>query len=397
MNDKPSDSPSDKPSVSDEEWAAFVAAAKEQGLGTEAQERALRKARPTKRPRAPKAPRAAKRQEPAGWRTGPAWQEMNGRAQRRRRIRAGLGITLVAALALVAVRPQLVTGVLPESVTSALPSSWTDRPADTTPLPAETAPPTAPPEYADPDRPTLKEPFKGSPALRWADGAAGITPPEAKATGWMSKAQVEAALKRSKDFLAAANLDPAVLEGGRPEAALKLIEPKQPEIHQRLEEALAKPTDENDPTSLFSRFSPSEVALVGSVVKTRGHMTVEPGKGKEKGAVLVRADYTFVYPLVKARPGADEVVRTIVRREVTFAFYQPGRYAVTKGRLILNHYASSAGNSSCDDSDGFYHPSFAEDHTSAPDPARSGPAVDPYDRSKPIDRQPQECGTVTRS
>ncbi|MFJ7064527.1 hypothetical protein [Streptomyces sp. NPDC101115] len=397
MNDKPSDSPSDKPSVSDEEWAAFVEAAKEQGLGTEAQERALRKARPKKRPKAPKASRAAKRQEPAGWRTGPAWQEMNGRARRGRRIRAGLGITLVAAVALVAVRPQLVTGVLPESVTSALPSSWTDRPQDTTPLAGETAAPTAPPESVDPDRPTLEEPFKGSPALRWADGAAGIEPPAAKATGWMSKAQVEAALKRSKDFLASANLDPAVLRGSRPEAALKLIDPKQPEIHERLDKALAKPTEENDPTSLFSRFAPSEVRLVGSVVKTRGRMTVEPGKGEEKGAVLVRADYTFVYPLVKARPGADEVVRTIVRREVTFTFFQPGRYAVTQGRLILNHYTSSAGNSSCDASDGFYHPSFAEDHTAADEPAPTGPAVDPYDRSKPLDEEPKGCGTVTRA
>ncbi|MFD7979656.1 hypothetical protein [Streptomyces sp. NPDC059071] len=397
MSDKPSDMGPERPSVSDEEWASFVEAAKEQGLGTEAQERALRKAKPKKQPKAPKAQKAARRQEPAGWRTGPAWQEMNGRAQRRRRIKAGLGITLVAAVALVAVRPQLVTGVLPESVTSALPSSWTDHPQDTTPLAAETAAPTAPPEYVDPDRPTLEEPFKGSPALRWADGAAGITLPAAKPTGWMSKTQVEAALKRSKDFLVAANLDPAVLRGGRPEAALKLIEPKQPEIHERLDKALAKPTEENDPTSLFSRFAPSEVSLVGSVVKTRGHLTVEPGKGREKGAVLVRADLTFVYPLVKARPGADEVTRTIVRREVTFAFYQPGRYAVTKGRLILNHYISSAGNSSCDDSDGFYHPSFAEDHTAAPDPAQTGPAVDPYDRSKPLDQEPKGCGTVTRS
>ncbi|MFD5323890.1 hypothetical protein [Streptomyces sp. NPDC127092] len=397
MSDKPSDKGPDRPSVSDEEWASFVEAAKEQGLGTEAQERALRKAKPKKQPKAPKAPKAARRQEPPGWRTGPAWQEMNGRAQRRRRIKAGLGITLVAAVALVAVRPQLVTGVLPESVTSALPSSWTDHPQDTTPLTAETAAPTAPPEYVDPDRPTLEEPFKGSPALRWADGAAGIELPAAKATGWMSKTQVETALKRSKDFLVASNLDPAVLAGGRPEAALKLIDPKQPEMRERLEKALAKPTEENDPTFLVSRFSPSRFRLVGSVVKARGHMTVERGKGKEEGAVLVHADYTFVYPLVKARPGADEVARTVVRREVIFAFYQPGRYAVTKGRLILNDYDSQFGNSACDTGDGFFHPMFPEDHTTAPDPAQTGPAIDPYDRSKPLDQEPDGCGTVTRS
>ncbi|WMX45528.1 hypothetical protein [Streptomyces roseicoloratus] len=404
MSDKPSGEPSDqgsdRASVSDAEWAAFVAAAKEQGLGTEAQERALREAKPKKQPKPPKATRATKRQEPAGWRTGPAWQEMNGRAQRRRRTRAVLGITAVAALALVAVRPQLVTGVLPESVTSALPSSWTDRPEDTTPLAAETALPTEPPEYAAPSRPTLQEPFKGSPALRWADGAAGIALPEPKPTGWMSKAQVETALKTSKEFLTASNLDPAVLMGGRPEAALRLIDPKQPGVREQLEKALAKPTEKNDPTFLFSRFDPSRLRLVGSVVKTRGHMTVTPGKGDRKGAVLVRADYTFVYPVVKTRPGADEVARTVVRREVTFAFYPPGRYDVTEGRLILDDYDTSAGNSACDSDDGFYHPMFPEDHTatSPADPAPTGPATDPYDRSKPLaDRPSPECGTVTRS
>ncbi|MCW7990997.1 hypothetical protein XF35_38680, partial [Streptomyces platensis subsp. clarensis] len=61
---------SEKPSVSDEEWAAFVESAREQGLGTEAQEKALRKARPPKRPKPAKAPRPPKRREPEGWRTG---------------------------------------------------------------------------------------------------------------------------------------------------------------------------------------------------------------------------------------------------------------------------------------------------------------------------------------
>ncbi|MFI8827351.1 hypothetical protein [Streptomyces sp. NPDC053431] len=390
---------SEKPSVSDEEWAAFVEAAREQGLGTEEQERALRKVRPPKRPKAPKAPKRPKREEPAGWRTGPAWQEMNGRAPRRRKAKAVVGVTLAAALALLAVRPQLVTGLLPESVTSALPHSWSEHPEDATPLAAETARPTAAPDPVDPDRPTLKEPFRGSPALRWADGAAGIELPEAKATGWMSKSQVAAALRKSKDFLVASNLDPAVVRGGRPVAALKLIDPKQPEVREELERGLVTPTEKNDPSSLFSRFKPSEVRPVGTVVKTRGRMTVEKGAGQAADAVLVHADVTFVYPLVQIRPGADEVARTIVRRVVVFAFY-PGGYAVTKGRLVLHDWRSNVGNSSCDrPTDGFYHPAFHEDDKAAPVPAPSatGPAVDPYDRSKTLDELPHGCGTVTRS
>ncbi|MEV5968683.1 hypothetical protein [Streptomyces sp. NPDC051921] len=388
---------SEKPSVSDEEWAAFVEAAREQGLGTAEQDRALRKVRPAKPPRAPKRTGRPKREEPAGWRTGPAWQEMNGAAARRRRAKAVVGVALAIGLALVAVRPQLVTGLLPGSVTSALPSSWTDRPEDTTPLAAETARPTAAPDPVDPNRPTLEEPFRGSPALRWADGAAGIALPEAKATGWMSKDQVATALKRSRDFLVAANLDPAVLGGGKPVAALELIDPKQPDVREELERGLAEPTEKNDPTTLFSRFEPSEVHLVGTVVKTRGRMTVEKGKGRAADAVLVRTDYTFVYPLVRSRPGADEVARTIVRREVVFAFY-PGGYAVTKGRLVLHDWNANAGNSFCDRTpDGFYHPAFREDLQAAPVPTVTGPPVDPYDRSKTLDDLPRGCGTVTRS
>lgn len=401
MSVKPSDGASDRPSVSDEEWAEFVAAAKEQGLGTEAQDRALRKAKPPKRPKAPKAPKAPKRQEPPGWRTGPAWQEMNGRAQRKRRLKAVLGVALAVGLALVAVRPELVTGLLPEGVTSALPSSWTDRPEDTTPLAAETARPTAAPEPVDPHRPTVKEPFRGSPAVRWGNGAAGIELPPAKATGWMSKKQVEAALKKSREFLVAANLDPAVLRGDRPDAALKLIDPTQRDLRTQLEGWLAKPTDKNNPTTVFSRFTPVEVKPAGTVVKVRGRMSAAPGKGKRAGTVEVTADYTFVYPVLKAGPGADEVARTIVRREMTFVFYDPARYQVSSGKVVIGYWNSDIGNSSCElDGDGFLHPEFESDLRNAPAPSAgaTGPAVDPYDRSKPIDRnRTGDCGIVSRS
>ncbi|MGW4158457.1 hypothetical protein [Streptomyces sp. NPDC004788] len=394
-----SDKPSDKPSVSDEEWASFVESAREQGLGTEEQSKALRKVKPKKPPKAPKPPEASKRQEPVGWRTGPAWQEMNGRAARKRRVKGVLGIVLAAAVAVVAVRPQLLTGVLPDGVTSALPSSWTDHPDDTTPLAAETARPTAAPDEVDPHRPTLKEPFKGSPALRWADGAAGIElPEEVKATGWMSQKQVADALQLSKDFLVASNLDPAVLKGGMPSKALELVDQKYGNIRSELEQALARPTEQHDPTSIFSRFDPTEVRVVGSVVKTRGRMSVEKGTGEESGQVLVHTDYTFVYPVVKARPGADAVERTIVRRVITFGFVDPARFRVTRGKLGMNGWNANFGNVDCErQRKGFLRPDFAEDRAALPAPGRSGPLVDPYDRTKRLDELPHECGTVTRS
>ncbi|MFF7182139.1 hypothetical protein [Streptomyces sp. NPDC008121] len=379
-----------EPSVSDDEWAAIVEAARADGVGAGVPKvrrwrfrrggaGAPRRAAPARTPA-----------QPEGWRTGPAWQEMNGRGKARRQVKGVIGMVLVVALGLVAFRPELLTDRLPDGW---LPGT------ETTPLAAETAPPSAAPAAETfPDTPTLKEPFKGSPALRWADGAAGIEPPPAKAVGWMSKKQTAAALKRAKDFLVAANLDPAVIKGGKPTAALALLDPEQGGLRSEVDTWLAHPTEKGDPTRVFSRFDPSEVRLVGRVVKLRGRMTVEEGKGKDAGTVLVRTDYTFVYPLVKTRPGADEVARTIVRREITFSFAEPGRFRVTPGKLGISYWHSSIGNSTCDHApDGFLHPTFPEDLRAQPAPAPSGPATDPYDRSKSLDDLPGECGTTTRT
>ncbi|MFD1663370.1 hypothetical protein ACFSL4_35710, partial [Streptomyces caeni] len=48
--------------------------------------------------------------QPEGWRTGPAWREMDGRAARRRRLWGILGVPVAAALAAVAVKPSLIPG-----------------------------------------------------------------------------------------------------------------------------------------------------------------------------------------------------------------------------------------------------------------------------------------------
>lgn len=82
---------------------------------------------------------------------------------------------LAAAAATVALRPSLLTDRLPDG----LPFFGT-RAVDTLPLPAGSE-----------RGPSPAAPFRGSPALRWADGAAGIVLPEARATGGLSKARVE--------------------------------------------------------------------------------------------------------------------------------------------------------------------------------------------------------------
>ncbi|WP_254705818.1 hypothetical protein [Streptomyces vilmorinianum] len=311
--------------------------------------------------------------------------ENDGQSALGRMVSGAVGIVVTAGLAILVIRPELMP--------------WRDA-GDSTPLAAETARPSeAPSEEAYADMPTLTEPFKGSPALRWADGPAGIELPQAKAVGWMSKDQVAAAMTKTKEFLVAANLDPAVIKGDKPAKALALLDPQQPGVRAGVEKGLAKPTEEDDPTLLFSRFSPAEVRLVGSVVKTRGRMTVEHGKGENARDVLIYTDYTFVYPLVKTRPGAAEVTRTIVRRQVTFALPDPEKFVVTRGKLSVYEWSSNVGNDDCEHPvDGFFHPQFDEDLLADLAAGGSGgPAVDPYDRSRDLDELPQECGTSSRT
>ncbi|MEU9104417.1 hypothetical protein AB0D54_08615 [Streptomyces xanthophaeus] len=331
---------------------------------------------------------APPRNDPPGWRTGPAWQERDGRAGSRRRLKATLAVVVIAGLALIAVRPELVI----DRLTGKAAARQEAREAP--PLPAESERPSAPPEAVDPDRPTLAEPFRGSPALQWADGAAGIEIPEAQAVGGMSKEKVAKALEQAKAFLVASNLDAATLRGERPKAALDLLDPLDRETRKLLDTSLAQPSRENDPVFVFSRFDPAEVKPVGEVVKVRGRMWVEPGEGA--GQARVRADYSFVYPLVKAKDGADQVERTIVRRELTFSIADPRKWESTPGTLWLVQYGNDVANSACDVYDGFLHPGFDDDPLTGPTP--SGTPMDPYDRSKGIEADRQEgCGTVSRT
>lgn len=325
---------------------------------------------------------------PPGWRTGPAWQEMNGRAARRRKVWTVIGVVLAIALAVVAMKPSLLPGDLFGTGTD------TDEGTQSAnPLPDETAAPTNAPSAA-PGTPTLDEPFAGSPAVRYADGAAGIVLPEAKPVGAFGKDQVAKALAQTKSLLADANLDRKTLLGGTPETTLdKILDPKQPDMIDDARSWLRKPGKDSDPLWLFSRFDPDEVRLVGDVVKTRGRTTFKAGKD---GAVVIHADYTFVYPLALADPDSTEVSRTIVRRILDLELLNPAKYEVTPGRLSVSRYDQNLANSACDIYDGFLHPQFdSVEPTGAPP---SGPTTDPYDRSQELDKSGTEaCGTVSRT
>ncbi|MEU9301562.1 hypothetical protein [Streptomyces sp. NPDC048269] len=373
MRNNDNDNVNDRPGVSDEEWARFMEQAAA-GAGDAPREPSARARMVTERLR--------NQPEPPGWRTAPVRRErVVGR-----RLKAAAAIVFIAGIALIAVRPELLI----DRVTG---RAEARRDAATAPpLAAESVRPTAPPPSVDPDRATLKEPFRGSPAAQWADGAAGIEVPQATAVGGLSQAQVAEGLGKAKQFLVLANLDPATLRGERPAAALDMIDPGQKQVVDLLEQALARPAKDSDPLQFFTRADPARVRLAGDVVKVRGRMTVEPGE--QDGQVNVLVDYTFVYPLIQARAGADEVSRTIVRRQMEFTFADPRKWRIKAGAMQIGPYRYDIVNSECFVYDGYLHPIFSDSPTGV---TPSGTPQDPYDRSKDIEQGGQEgCGVASR-
>ncbi|MFH9426443.1 hypothetical protein [Streptomyces sp. NPDC017529] len=364
--------------MSDEEWERFLRESVTGAAGAPVEPSA--RAREVQR-RLRERPRQAE-----GWRSySPA---------RPRRSRTGWYVTgLVAAVVL------LVVGVFPQQVVGWFGGS--DGGRDGAPSAAESERLREAPGAGTALRPTLAEPFRGSPAARWADGAAGITVPPARATGWMDAAQVERALRQSRDFLVAAGLDSGVLRGERPATAIALLNPHQTDVQEYLRRALSStaPAPQADPLLLFSRFRPEQARLVGDVVKTRGRLTYQEGK---RGAVEVTADVTFVYPVTPAGDGGRdaEVVRTIVRRKVVMSWDDPAKVITEPGTMSLVSYALDMTNGGCSAPTGYFVPPFGTAHEQ---PADEAHRVDPYDRSKPIDSSNRttamgsDCATATRS
>ncbi|MFE5589746.1 hypothetical protein [Streptomyces sp. NPDC056549] len=353
----------DGSSVPDEVWAEFLRTSAEGGAD------------------APKEPSARAREAAGRLRDRPAeptaWRAYTPARPRRRKGWYVAGLVASLVLLVVAVDPGGFIG-------------WSGGDADGTPLAQESARPEQAPPAEPGGRATLDEPFRGSPAARWADGTAGITVPAARATGWMSRAEVERALARTRDFLAASNLDPAVRRGARPERAIALMNPHQKDVRTFVTTSLRTPDADHDPLLLFSRFDPAQARPAGDVVKTRGRLSYREGR---LGALEVTADVTYVYPVAPAG-GGDEVVRVIVRRETVVSWDDPAKVITEKGTFSLLSYKTDMTNGGCDDTTGSFRPEFGG---GGADAAPSGATVDPYDRTAPITEGQGGCATATRS
>lgn len=224
------------------------------------------------------------------------------------------------------------------------------------------------------------DPFSGSPADKWADGAAGFAIPAARSHGQYSATQVESAYQTTKKLLVAASLDQQSVLGGAPTAFADLLtQDQRSEFTSRLNKiGLDKYGDPLSTRGWIVQFAPGTTKLVGSKIKVRGTMSAGAAKDGGDPVLRVTIDYIVVYAVEPPRAPADWM-RVVAQFEghLDFAHWPE---ADTPFEPWWNAAPAVAGIR-CGVKDGFVHP----DYPSGPpgSSTASGPAVNPYAFGEP--------------
>jgi len=213
---------------------------------------------------------------------------------------------------------------------------------------------------------TTTDPFAGTPAASWADGAGGIVPPRGRAIGGFSVIQVRAAYLATSRLLIAARLDQRTLAGGPPTAFADLLAPQQRRYFlSRLRRT----------RTWVTSFAPGTTELAGPVIKVRGSMRAMTARDRGRHVLRIHADYVFVYAV--RRPGQPQTRILIVELEVVNVDFAPWN---DPGGLLeawwLPAGAGGAASARCDGRDGFVHPDFPGIMAAGQRPA--GAQVNPY-------------------
>jgi hypothetical protein len=233
---------------------------------------------------------------------------------------------------------------------------------------------------------SMNQPYAGSPALTWADGAAGITLPTAAAAGDFSSAQVAAALALSKEFVVDQALVPNVLVGGAPPSAmLQLITPDSG-YPAKITSWIAAPSQSQDPTGTFVRFDPKNSALI-TAPKVSGTVTYSQ---VQAGELRVDLSLKIVYALEK--PDGSDWTRTMATVDDELQYYngagdfEPNTGTVWPTQVWISSYAGAQ----CGSVGGFQEPWYLlEQNGSLP----GGSVVDPYATST-VPATPGAAGTT---
>jgi hypothetical protein len=305
-----------------------------------------------------------------------AAREAEKKAQRKKDTRFLASLALVAVVLVgggVFAWLRLVPGSPPSrhhtrALAAAKPAATTTaRPSPTVALPGLSSP-------LDVNGPPA-DPFSGTPAEHWADGAAGITIPAARAHGPYTAAQVRSAYETTREMLIAGNLNWPTLRGGAPKAFEKLL------IKSELREFLAglrttkvdKSGGNENSRGWITTFAPGSTKFVTTMVKVHG--TMKASVVTESGGPVLRitVDYLFVYAVEPPGDPADWM-RVVQQQSGTVDF---ARWD-DQGSSFEPWYtmAGSPSGVRCSAHDGYIHPDYP---SGPPDTVQaSGTPVNPY-------------------
>jgi hypothetical protein len=224
------------------------------------------------------------------------------------------------------------------------------------------------------------DPFLGSPADGWADGAAGIVGPAARPAGGFTAAQVAAAYAATRKLLIAAGLDRQTLLGGPPAAFARLLVAAQRAtfLAGLDKRGLAKDGSPLSTRTWVTSFAPGSAALVGTVIKVHGTMSARAVTESGAAVLTVDVSYLFAYAVEPPHdPAGWTRVVSHLNGSVDFAWWDdPGGPLEPWDRTVVETTGLRCGTGN-----GYIYPVYPGGRSAAL--AASGPVINLYPAAAP--------------
>lgn len=222
------------------------------------------------------------------------------------------------------------------------------------------------------------DPFAGTPADPWADGAAGIVIPAARPAGPFSRDQVKLAYLTTRKLLIAANLDMQTLLGGRPTAFAGLLTSEQRVqfLNGLDKKGLDKKGFPLSTRTWVQSFPPGAAELIGHVIKVHGTMHAKAAvDANGRPELEIDVEYHFVYPIQPPHDPASWM--RIVTEDSGAVEFGNWEGAATTFEPWVEFNLSPAG-ALCGTADGYQHPDYPDDPAVHSTVTPTGTPVDPY-------------------
>jgi hypothetical protein len=225
------------------------------------------------------------------------------------------------------------------------------------------------------------DPFLGTPANGWADGAAGIVAPPAESVGGFTPAQVAAAYATTGELVAAASLDRPTLLGGQPAAFERLLTAGQRAVFTAGLGAhgLGRDGRPLSTRSWVASFAPGTARLDGGVIKVSGTMDAAAVTESGRQVLRVEVNYSFVYA-VEPPHNTTDWSRVVTRQygSVDFARWDDPHGALEPwDKTVVDPLSGVA----CGPADGYIHPAYPGNGSITAEQSRL--VIRPYSRALP--------------